>query len=114
MVCKESTCNFKTNLEQELKDHIKDMHERNACKDCNTITIGTAHKKHHENAIHGIETQPPVINKKPWVQPKKTFINRKIKKLQREVSILNKDGNIYNNLLNIPEIPDLEKIKKTF
>ena len=44
---------------------------------------------------------------------KKTFINRKINKLQREVSILNKDGNIYNHLLNIPEIPDLQKIEIT-
>ena len=45
---------------------------------------------------------------------RKTFINRKIKKLQCEVSELNKYGNIYNNLINIPEIPDLEKIKIHF
>ena len=114
LVCKESPCDFKTKLAQELKDHIKDMHERNVCKECNTITVGTAHKQNHENAVHGTETQPHATNKKPWIQPKKTFINRKIKKLQREVSILNKDGNIYNNLLTIPEIPDLEKIKKYF
>ena len=48
------------------------------------------------------------------MQPKKTFINRKIKTLQPEVSMLNKDGNIYNNLINIPEIPDLQIIKKYF
>ena len=46
--------------------------------------------------------------------PKKTYINRRIKKLQKEVSELNRDGNIYNNLINIPEIPDLNKIKKHF
>ena len=79
LVCKESTCDFKTKSEQELKDHAKDMHERNVCKDCNTITVGTAHKKNHENAIHGTEAQPPVINTKKWLRPKKTFINRKIK-----------------------------------
>ena len=45
---------------------------------------------------------------------KKTYINRRIKKVQKEVNKLNKDGNIYNNLLNIPEIPDLDKIKKHF
>ena len=49
-------------------------------------TVGTAHK---QNTIHGRETQPPVITNKPWVQPKKTFIN-------------------------IPEMPDLEKIKQHF
>ena len=45
---------------------------------------------------------------------KKTFINRKVKKLQLEVNRLNKDGNIYNNLHNIPEIPDIQKIKEHF
>ena len=49
---------------QELKDHTKDMHKRNVCKDCNTITVRTADKKNHENAIHGTEAQPPVINTK--------------------------------------------------
>ena len=28
--------------------------------------------------------------------------------------MLNKDGNIYNNLLGLPETPDLDKIKKHF
>ena len=37
-----------------------------------------------------------------------------MQKLQLEVSKLNKDGNIFNNLLNIPEIPDLQKIKEHF
>ena len=97
-MCKEPTCDFKTKFIQELKDHAKDMHERNVCKDCNTITVGTAHKTNHEKITHGIEgesehthpiTKPPVISKKGWVQPKKHFINRKIKKLQLEVSKLN-------------------------
>ena len=42
LVCKE------TRFVQELKDHAKDMHERNVCKDCNTITVGTTHKTNHE------------------------------------------------------------------
>ena len=79
LVCKEPMCDFKTKFIQELKDHTKDMHKRNVCKDCNTITVGTAHKTNHEKITHGIGgesehthpiTQPPVINKKGWVQPK--------------------------------------------
>ena len=66
---------------------------------------------HHDNSIHGKESNQPA---KPWVQPKKTYINRRIKKLQKKVSEVNRDGNIYNNLINIPEIPDLGKIKKHF
>ena len=80
-------------------------------KVCDKITIGYAQKLHHENSVHGKESHAPA---KPWVQPKKTYINRRIKKVQKEVSDLNKDGNIYNNLLNIPEIPDLDKIKNHF
>ena len=45
---------------------------------------------------------------------KKTYINRRVKILQKEVNKLNKDGNIYNNLLDLPETPDLDKIKKYF
>ena len=63
------------------------------------------------NSVHGKELQAPT---KVWVQPKKTYINRRVKTIQKEVNKLNKDGNIYNNLLNIPEIPDLDKIKKYF
>ena len=70
LVCKDLTCNFNTKIEQELKDHTKELHERNICKFCSTITVGTAHKQHHENTIHGKETNPPVKNNKPWVQPK--------------------------------------------
>ena len=40
---------------------------------------------------------------------KKYDMNRRIKKLKIEVSKLNNDGNIYNNLLNIPETPDLDR-----
>ena len=45
---------------------------------------------------------------------KQTYINRRVKTIQKEVNKINKDGNIYNNLLNLPEIPDLDKIKKYF
>ena len=109
-------CDFKTKLIQELKNHTK-MHERNVC---NTITVGTAHKTNHEEITHEKEgegehshpvTKPPAISKKGWVQPKKHFINRKVKKLQREGNNLNKDSNIFNTLLNIPETPDIQKIK---
>ena len=109
LLCTIPTCTFKTKFEKELQDHTKEKHERNICKVCATITIGNAHKLHHENSIHGKEFSAPA---KPWVQPKKTYINRRIKKLKKEVSELNKDGNIYNNLINIPETPDLDKIKK--
>ena len=71
LVCKESSCDFKTKLAQELKDHIKDMHERNVCKECNTITVGTAHKQNHENAVHGTETQPHATNKNHGYNQKK-------------------------------------------
>ena len=94
--------------------HTKDLHEKSLCKLCGTMLVGAAHKQHHENTIHGKETQPPVKTNKPWVQPKKTYINRKIKRLQKEVSELNKDGNMYNNLIDMPEIPELDKIKKHF
>ena len=122
-MCKESTCDLKTNFIQALKDHTKEMHERNICKECSTITVGTGHKKKHEKTTHGKEREPehshlqteaPVTSKKGWVQPKKTFINRKVKKLQLEVNKLNKDGNIYNNLHNIPEKTDTQKIKEHF
>ena len=36
---------------------------------------------------------------------KKNIHKQENKKNPKEVSELNKDGNIYNNLLNIPEIP---------
>ena len=71
LVCEDPTCNFKTKLEQEMKDHTKELHERSICKFCRTITVGTAHKQHHENTIHGKEIHPPV--NKPWVQPKKNL-----------------------------------------
>ena len=103
-------CTFKTKLVKDLQDHTKEKHEKNVCNVCGTITIGTTHKLHHENSIHEKQLNAPA---KPWVQPKKTYINRRIKNIQKEVRKLNKDGNIYNNLINIPEIPDLDKIKKT-
>ena len=68
LLCTIPTCTFKTKFEKELQDHTKEKHERSICKLCGTITIGTAHKLHHENTIHGKEFNPPV---KPWVQPKK-------------------------------------------
>ena len=85
------------------------MHEQNVCKDCNTITVGSAHKATHEKTTHGNVTYIPQLHtskeapalQKGWVQPNKTFINRKVEKLQNEVNNLNKDGNIYNNLNNI-------------
>ena len=72
-MCKEPTCDFKTKFIQELKDHTKEMHERNVCKECNTITVGAAHKTNHEKITHGKEregehshplTKPPAISKK--------------------------------------------------
>ena len=44
----------------------------------------------------------------------KTYVNRRVTKLQKEVNLLNKDGNIFNNLLGLPEKPDLVKIKEHF
>ena len=73
LICNVPTCTFKTKLEQELQDHTKEKHERSICKLCATITIGTAHKLHHENTIHGKEINPPVKNNKPWVQLKKNL-----------------------------------------
>ena len=79
-MCKEPTCDFKTKFIQELKDHTKEMHERNLCKECNTITVGAAHKTNHEKITHEKEregehshplTKPPAVSKKGWVQPKK-------------------------------------------
>ena len=81
-----------TKFEQELKDHTKELHERSIFKFCIIVTVGTAHKQHHENTIHGKETHPPVKNNKPWVQPKKTFINRKVKQLQKDVNHLKTKG----------------------
>ena len=111
LLCTSVKCTFKTKLETELQDHIKNKHERVECKNCGVITIGYAQKLHHENSVHGKETHAPA---KAWIQPKKTYINRRVKILQKEVNMLNKDGNIYNNLLGLPETPDLDKIKKYF
>ena len=111
LLCTIAKCTFKSKLEKDLQDHTKERHERVKCKTCAIITIGYAQKLHHENSVHGKESHAPA---KVWVQPKKTYINRRVKKIQKEVNKLNKDGNIYNNLLNIPEIPDLDKIKKHF
>ena len=92
------------------------MHQRNVCTDCNTITVGTAHEKltHGNEAeithLHA-QTEAPAHKKKGWIQQKKTFINRKVKKLINEIK---KDGNIYNDLNNIPEKPDIQKIKQHF
>ena len=61
--------------------------------------------------VHGKETHTPP---KVWIQPKKTYINRRVKIIQKKVNTLNKDENIYNNLLDLPETPDLDKIKKYF
>ena len=44
----------------------------------------------------------------------KTYVNRRVTILQKEVNLLNKDGNIFNNLLGLPENPDLVKIKVYF
>ena len=41
---------------------------------------------------------------------KKTYINRRVKIVQKTVNTLIKDENIYNNLLDQPETPDLDKI----
>ena len=104
LVCNDTTCEYKTNTIQALKDHKKEMHERNVCKDCNTITVGSAHKANHEKTTHGKEaeithlhshTEAPA-HKKGMGTTEKTFINRKVKKLQLEVNELNKVGNIYN------------------
>ena len=114
LVCKESTFDFKTKFIQAIKDH-----ERNVCKECKQITVGTAHKTNHEKIKHGKESlgenSHPLTTcyKQKRVGATKK-INRKVKKLQLEVSKLNKDGNIFNNLLNIPEIPDIQKIKEHF
>ena len=50
-------CDFKTKLIQELKNHTKEMHERNVCKECNTITVGAAHKTNHEKITHEKERE---------------------------------------------------------
>ena len=79
-------------MKPSLKDHKKELHEWNVCKDCNIITVGTAHKANHEKTVHGNEIVMPHLyvpketpaQKKGWVQPKKTFINRKIKHLQKD------------------------------
>ena len=57
LVCKEPTCEYKTNFIQALKDHKKEMHERNVCKDCNTITVSSAQKANHEKTTHGKEAE---------------------------------------------------------
>ena len=36
LVYKELACEYKTNNTQLLADQNKEVHERNACKDCNT------------------------------------------------------------------------------
>ena len=83
-MCKEPTCEYKTNFIQALKDHNKEMHERNVCKECNTITVGSAHKTNHEKTTHGkdretahsqSQTEAPAMNKKGWVQPKKNNLS---------------------------------------
>ena len=119
LACTEPACEYKTDNTQSLLDHKKEVNERNVCKDCNTITVGTAHKATHEKTVHENEIVIPHLHasketpaqKKGWVQPKKTFINMKVQKLQTEVDKLNKDGNIYNHLHSIPEITDTKKIR---
>ena len=58
------------------------MHERNVCKECNTITVGSAHKTNHEKTTHGKnretenshpQTEATAVSKKEWVQPKKNL-----------------------------------------
>ena len=70
------------NFIQALKDYKKEMHERNVCKDCNTITVGSANKTNHEKTTHGkdretahsqFQTEAPALNKKGWVQPPKNL-----------------------------------------
>ena len=115
--CNEPAFEYKKDNTQSLQDHKKKLHERNVCKDCNTITVGTAQKATHEKTVHGNEIVIPHLHvsketpapKKRLGTTKKTFIKRKVKKLQNEVDKLNKDGNIYNNLHNIPEITDTQK-----
>ena len=111
LLCTNAKCTFKTKLETALADHIRTEHARIECKDCGIITIGCAQKLHHENTVHGKETQ---THPKVWIQPKKTYIYRRVKVLQKSVNTLIKDNNIYNVLLDQPETPDVEKIKKYF
>ena len=77
--CTEPACEYKTENTQSLQDHKKELHERNVCKDCNTITVGSPHKATHEKTTHGNATDIPHLHaskeapaqKKGWVQPKK-------------------------------------------
>ena len=81
LACKELACEYKTNNAQSLQDHKKELHERNICKNCNTITIGTAHKENHEKIVHENEIVMPHLHvsketpaqRKGWVQPKNNF-----------------------------------------
>ena len=118
LACKELVCEYKTNNTQSLVDHNREVRERNVCKDCNTITVGTAQKKNKNGKLvpHRHAPKKTPAQKNRWVQPKQIFINRKIKHLQKEVNILKTDQNLFNHLHNIPEIIDSQKIhfsKKT-
>ena len=66
--------------------HNKELHERNLCKKCETIRVGSAHKEDHEKTVHGIDNTNPTIRpgtqptiketkaqKKGWIQPKKSL-----------------------------------------
>ena len=55
LVCNDTMCEYKTKNTQAQKDDKKEVHERNVCKDCNTITVGSAHKANHEKTAHGNE-----------------------------------------------------------
>ena len=80
------TCEYKTNNVQSLAAHSKELHEKNLCKICNTITVGSAHRKDNDKTVHGTDTTHPTIipriqpiiketiaQKKEWVQPPKNF-----------------------------------------
>ena len=65
------------------------MHDRNLCKECNIITVGSNHKTNHEKTTYGKnrvtklshpQTEAPALNKKRWVQPKQNVNNRKVEK----------------------------------
>ena len=58
---KDPTCEYKTNNEQSLALHNKELHEKNLCRICNTITVGSPHRKDHEKTFLGPDTTHPTI-----------------------------------------------------
>ena len=86
-MCKESKCEYKTNFIQALKDHNKEMHERNVCKECNTIVVGSAHNTNHEKTNHGkdretahsqSQTEAPVLKNREGYKKKYQQESKKI------------------------------------